>query len=181
MKKINFQQLEEGLIGISPKAGAYLAEASAFCLEANGHESGVILKISGKIEEKLQIQWNILVDEQVKRSWKDSLEATQFGAVGIAISLMLELTGYTVIERSFIGTGFDYVLGIEEIKKDGSVQLISKVRLEVSGLWKESKTNTVNQRVKQKLKQTNVSDYTNLDAYIVVVEFSTPKAKFVIK
>ena len=54
-------------------------------------------------------------------------------------------------------------------------------RLEVSGIMRETEGNTLATRFQQKAAQTDRSDATRLPAYVSVVEFSTPKAKFDIK
>lgn len=46
---------------------------------------------------------------------------------------------------------------------------------------RETNDNTVNKRFQQKAAQTDRSDSMRLPAYVSVVEFSTPKAKFDIK
>jgi hypothetical protein len=56
-----------------------------------------------------------------------------------------------------------------------------KARLEISGIWKESESNTVDARVRLKRKQLEQSDSTLMPALVIVVEFGTPKVKFVEK
>ena len=90
--------------------------------------------------------------------------------------LALHQTDYTVIERSRKGTGFDYMLGDRQ-----EPFFIPKARLEVSGIMHETDGNTVEQRFRQKSKQTLKTDTTRLPAYVAVVEFSKPKAIFAIK
>ena len=55
---------------------------------------------------------------------------------------------------------------------------MQKARLAVSGIMLG---NTLATRFEQKSVQTDRSDATRLPAYVSVVEFSTPKAKFDIK
>ena len=54
-------------------------------------------------------------------------------------------------------------------------------RLEISGILKESRTNTIEKRLKDKMKQTEQSDETCLPAYISIIEFGKPKALFIKK
>ena len=88
----------------------------------------------------------------------------------------MRITDFTVIERSRKGTGFDYLLG----EKHGDFY-DPKARMEVSGISKETSTNTVLARYQAKVKQTDKSDDTMFPAYISIVEFSTPKALFGLK
>lgn len=96
--------------------------------------------------------------------------ATEHGAVGIAVLLAQKEIGYTVIERSRKGTGFDYWMG------EMSEHLFqNKARLEISGIRKGDDQN-VRARVNQKLQQINRSDGT-LPSYVIVVEFGQPLAE----
>ena len=51
-------------------------------------------------------------------------------------------------------------------------------RLEVSGIFDDKKGTEFNLRFKGKKIQTTKSDITLLPAYVVIVEFKTPKAKY---
>ena len=88
----------------------------------------------------------------------------------MAILLIRALTGYTVIERSRKGTGFDWWLGTEDNLFQG------EGRLEVSGILRGT-TRRINSRIKARMGQTRQSDNLALTAYVVVVEFGTPRAK----
>ncbi len=81
-----------------------------------------------------------------------------------------------IVERSYIGTYVDYILG--EMSDDDSF-FLQKAKLEVSGIGKETPTNTVNQRIRVKLNQVQKSADKELPSYIIVVEFGSPKAKIV--
>ncbi len=52
----------------------------------------------------------------------------------------------------------------------------NKARLEISGI-RHGNQNSVKTRVREKLKQTEISDETELPAYVVVVEFGLPVAE----
>jgi len=175
--KINLDVLQEGLPAISRAIGIYLAEGAAYCLESNGHKSGVRIKINNGDNQKAILYWLSVVDEQTQRSWNDTQEATEYGATAIALVLLKCLTKYTVIERSFKGTGFDYWLGTGEYDENLLPFEQRKARLEISGIWKESKGNTIKKRMKLKKKQVANVNYADVPIVIIVVEFGTPKAK----
>ena len=65
----------------------------------------------------------------MRRTHNDLQDATEAGACGLAILLVQLFVGYTVVERSVKGTGFDYWLGSEN---DALFQ--NKARLEASGI-----------------------------------------------
>jgi len=53
-------------------------------------------------------------------------------------------------------------------------------RLEASGIFRGSEA-IIKARVNQKLAQTKPSDHVGLPAYVAVVEFSSPEARFIAK
>lgn len=169
-RSIFLNALAKGTPGISKTVGACLAEAGAVCLDSRGHSSGVELKVVGCFSGTYSVHWQSVTD-QMRRSWNDLEVTTENGAYCVAVLLILELTDYTVIERSRKGTGFDYWLG-----KNGSLLFQDKARLEVSGIGKGD-DNDINTRVNKKIMQTNRSDGMGLPAYVVVVEFSSPLSR----
>lgn len=179
MLKATLDQLKEGFPAISKNIGQYLAEGGAFCLEAHGHKSGVALEILGDYPKTIELYWSNVVDPQVTRAWNDSQEATEYGAVAIAIVILSKLTSYSIIERSFKGTGFDYWLGDGEYDENLLPFQQRKAKLEVSGIWKEAETNTVDSKVNLKRRQIDSHGEYDFPAIIIVVEFGTPKAKMI--
>jgi hypothetical protein len=187
--------LVAGLPGAAPEVIAFLWHACLVCLSDHNHESGVRLRLlpeSGKKASKggssanpaticpspgaFQLVWdNPPITDAHRRSFGDRTEAVEFGACAIAMLLILKLTPYTVIERSWKGTGFDYWLG----HRDPEEPFKAAARLEVSGIHKGNDS-VVRRRVGQKLEQTKPSDGL-LPAYIVVSEFGEPKSQVVMK
>lgn len=166
-RKLNLNDLREGLPAITPDYGAGLAEAGAVCLEDQGHSHGVTLSVNGSFNEAFETYWTTVTD-QMRRCWNDLEFTTEQGAYGVALLIIRAVTDFTVIERSRKGTGFDYWLGYEE----DELSFSTKARLEVSSI-RSGDTQSVKKRVKRKLNQTNISDG-SLPALIVVVEFGTP-------
>ncbi|HUW08742.1 MAG TPA: hypothetical protein VM537_03390 [Anaerolineae bacterium] len=166
---LDLRTLAEGCPAITSGLGQYLAEAGAICLESQGHKQGHRLAVQGVDEKQYALLWPE-VNDQIERCLNDPDVATEHGAVGIAILLAKKLLGYTAVQRSRKGTGFDYWLG-----DDASPPFQNTARLEVSGIRNGDDT-AVKGRVGQKMKQTSVSDGLGLPAYIVVVEFGRPLA-----
>jgi hypothetical protein len=115
-------------------------------------------------------------EEAINRSYNQD-DATEDGAEAIALLLSIHRTEYTAVERSTTTTGIDYWLGYKDnlnnpFKRAG--------RLEMTGIFKESETNTVKSRLKTKLQQTKPTDKT-FSVYVVVVEFGQPYATMVKK
>ena len=109
--------------------GSAMAEAAAVCLEENFHTFGAELVVTGRFQNTYDLDWT-QVTEQVRRTWADLREATEFGAEGVAILLIKEETDYTTIERAAIGTRIDRWLGYESDTPDFQ----RRARLETSGI-----------------------------------------------
>jgi len=117
----------------------------------------------------------------MRRSWKDLQEATEYGAVAIAILLVINCTEYTIIERAVKGTGFDYWLLEDAFYDEEEIFPSGTARLEVSGIIHAEKDSEIRARVREKKKQTEVSDDRRLPALIIVTEFSRPETHMVRK
>jgi hypothetical protein len=91
-----------------------MAQAAEVCLDNQAHTSSVRLVIDGTFTAAFSLSWSERVTEAKRRFWNDLEEATQQGAYAVAMLIIRALTGYTVIERSRKGTGFDWWLGTED-------------------------------------------------------------------
>ena len=169
MPHLNLSDLSDGLPAIPPAFGQTLAEVGGLCLESQGHGRGVQLRVRGYRDNSYSLEWP-QVTEQDLRGFNDPEEATEWGAVGVAVLLAKREIGYSVIERSRKGTGFDYWMGDES-----ELPFERKARLEVSGIRRGS-SREVNARVRQKLKQIERSGDSPA-AFVIVVEFGTPLAE----
>ncbi len=114
---------------------------------------------------------------QIRLAWKDLQEATEHGAVCVAIILIINKTKYTVIERAVKKTGIDYWLG-EKDKTENDLPFNKSARLEVSGIL-QGNNKHIQKRLNLKLDQTKQSDSTKLPKFIAIVEFSKPLIKLV--
>ena len=167
---LNLNDLANGLPAITQAFGQALAEAGGVCLESQGHEQGVELRVRGYREKSYPLAWPPITD-QIRRCYSDPEVATEHGAVGVAILLAKKEIGYAAIERSRKGTGFDYWMGDES-----TLPFQNRARLEISGI-RQGNERAIKARVSQKLRQTDQSDDERLPAYVIVVEFGTPLAE----
>lgn len=172
---LDLNRLDNGLPGITPSWGGFLSEASATCLVSQNHQLGVEMDVLGLQKAQFKIFWKNKIQSQELAAWNDEQELTEYGACGIAIMLVLELTGYTVIQRAKKGTGIDYWLGYKESNRPFE----NSACLEVSGILKGDEKE-IKGRVKKKVKQTEPSDGL-LPAFVVIVEFSKPLSQLVQK
>jgi hypothetical protein len=174
--ELSLDALQKGLPGLSQSWGQVLCEASSCCLEFHHHPKGVKLTVQGMTKTAFTVHWDIDISDQIIRSWKDEQELAEYGACGIAILLILKLTGYTVIERSKKGTGVDYWLGY----KDAALPFQNAARLEVTGIL-NGNNSSVKARLSKKTEQVKQSDSSGLPAFIAIVEFSAPQSHVVQK
>ncbi len=173
--------------GVEADVGRIMAQAAIICFEDCRHSSGVKLVVEGNVRADPNIHWKPLRNpEQARRSW-DPEDATEAGACGVAVLLIDGFTEYTIGERAMKwlgsrrGSGFDYWLYEKESSSDrGSPDPLSlgDARLEVSGIRKGDSTR-LNARVTQKTDQTKQSDYLGIPAYVIVVEFGTPRSTMI--
>lgn len=173
---LDLNDLNDGLPGVTPALGSALAHAAAVCLELQGHDQGVPLSVTGDSEKTYRLVWPE-VDDQARRTWADSQEATEKGATAIAMMLIKNDTDYTVVERAAKGTGIDYWLGHNQ--EEPPFQ--NMARLEVSGILNGGGTDgevtrAIDRRVREKIKQTLPSSG-SLPAFVVVIEFGSPRGK----
>lgn len=173
MEELKLIDIQQGLPGVSPIEGANLYENCIVQLHRSGHSSPVVLNVDGLQLCKYAMVWEDSYNDVLERTYADEQSNVERSAVCISIFLALKQTPYTIIERSRRGTGFDYMLGFSD---DPFFQ--PKARLEISGIAKETSTNRVDFRFQAKEAQTKRSESMGLPAYVSIVEFSTPKAKF---
>lgn len=174
--------VEKDFPGVTKSQAGQHAEACLVCLDHHDHKTGVeFVVILGNNQEISFLHWENIIDDHTRRSWKDLQEATEYGAVAIALLLVIHYTEYTIIERAVKGTGFDYWLLENELYDEDEIMPSGSARLEVSGLLHAQKDSQIQSRIKEKEKQTNSSHETHLPAIIVIMEFSRPEAHMVYK
>lgn len=170
MKDLDLRILEDGrTTGLSVRNGGFLAEAASVCLDNHRHPIEIKFQVSGAFNRTYNLK-RLEIDELSTNSFADLEEATQFGAMGVAVAIMHDQMGWKV-KRSWKGTGFDYWVGNQE----GNSLFDDKLRLEVSGDL-EGTDSEVNRRLKEKMEQTKRSDDLKIPAYAIIVEFKTPKS-----
>jgi hypothetical protein len=172
----SFDALMKGELGLTATCGAYFAESASYCLHSHTHPNPVQLSLSGDRSGSGDLVWN-KVGEAHRRTHADLQEAVEFGACAIGIIIAVQLTELSCVERSVKGTGIDFWL-VKDSDERGIFQ--RSARLEASGILTGGET-AIRARVKQKLAQTNPTDKAGLPAYVAVVEFGSPQARFLAK
>lgn len=174
MKSVNLNEIKKEVPDLTKSWGQEKFDATLICLDHNKHKSPVTLKVEGQDRIDFILNWKNRITLRIRNTWKDLQEVTEKGAEGIAVLLVAHLTQYKIIQRSAKGTGIDYWMS----EKDSILPFQNSARLEISGLLNKNDSD-FRQRIKQKKKQTEQSDNTNIPAYIAVVEFESPKATLV--
>lgn len=155
----------------------YFVEGLSVGLEKQGNKDGSILKVYGDNEFDINLEWKECLAE-VEKSWQEPKKIAEAGATAVAFFLSEKLTDFVPTCEAVIGTGVDYWLGYKESHANYDELNFMNARLEISGINKESKNNTVENRVKIKKNQVKKTDNTSLPVYISVSEFGTPKTYF---
>jgi hypothetical protein len=150
---------------LTQTAGQYIADAAIFCFHHRGHAQGTMLEVDGHLNRRFVLS-AINMTEQIRNTY-DMDEAIELGACAVAILVIRNMTGLTVI-RARKGVGIDYWLGEDQ----GDLPFQNTARLEVSGILLGDH-GRVTARVKEKLEQVRASEGL-LPAYICVVEFGRP-------
>ena len=152
-----------------------MGACAAVCLDKGQHQPGVSLAVEGDSQATVLLTWTELTEKH-HRTCADTQEATEYGAYGVAILVVREISGKTVLERSAKGPGFDFWIGDEE---DADLPFQGLTRLEVSGILTGDDA-VVKARVRQKLAQVTPSDGST-PALIAIVEFGRPLARLEMK
>lgn len=173
--ELTLEDLKDALIHFSPIQSNFLTENCIVALESIPHLSNCELDLSGIVNQKAKVNWSTTV---IKNGYREPNKYTEKGAEALSFLVAVKNTEYDIVEESFIGTGIDYWLGYKDENENYDEFNFLNARLEISGILKESKSNSFEKRIREKKAQTKASDGTGLPAYVSVVEFSNLKVYF---
>jgi len=170
-KELVLESLATGIPAITDEMVGFYMQNCMVCFHLNGHKSGVRLRVKhGDENDHHRVLWSGEVTEEVLRAIAEPIQATNHGACAIALLLVRELTEFTAVEQAAIGTTIDYHIALKGRSDD--LLFNDTARLEVSGILKENPSNSVEQRLKRKIKRLKPKE--GPPALIVIVEFSEP-------
>lgn len=173
MERFEFDLLRAGKLGLSSAYGSALAEAAAYCLYRNQHHNPGRLLLTLRKPVIAGLFWTE-VGSGLDSTWADLKEAVEYGAYAVAIVVSVQITRFRHVERcAQSGAGIDIWLS-NSTDDRGIFQ--QSARLEVSGIFNGGPS-AVKSRLNQKLEQTKSSDYTELPAYVAIVEFGSPEIR----
>lgn len=170
MRKLNLDILRNGLSGVSNAAGAFFAEAAIASFVKHKHNSGVKIKVSGEFEETFEVIWTLKDNKFLEETWTDTKESIEYGATAIALLLLFHLTDFQHYQRLGQDGIGDYIIKYHKTSKKNAF-------LEISGISKSNASNTIDIRIKAKNRQITNKVKSNVELFVIVTEFSIPKAK----
>jgi hypothetical protein len=174
--KLDIDSLADGIPVIDEEAVGFYKLNCMASFYNQGHASGVKLKVEYEnVNKTFEVCWSGDMTSQQKRNYADLNRATDHAACAIALLLIKEMTELTAIEQARIGTSVDYYL-IPKAQNNNLIVNQATARLEISGILCQNENNTVDRRIKKKVKRLKAN---NLPTFIVVVEFSKPWVKII--
>jgi hypothetical protein len=170
-KRIDLAKFANGTARLSKEFCQYAAAAAALKLKQHSHNQPANLSVDGSFNETISVVWS---DPDPRNTTTFANNATELAGECIGIALCEKLTDFNVVERSYIGTGFDFWLGR---KRDRLFQ--RKARLEISAT-DAGGLREIDARVKAKQRQTQQGSGSGIGvALIVVSDFSMPASRVV--
>lgn len=167
------EDLKDAMTHFSTIQSQCFTENCIVALESIPHVTGCELDVTGLHTGKIPLNWSTKVN---KNGYKEEKKYTEKGAEALSFFLAMKYTEYEILEEAIIGTGVDYWLAYGENHKDYDPLNFFNARLEISGILRETKSNSFDKRITKKKKQTNASDSSGIPAYVSIIEFSTLKA-----
>jgi len=113
-KKLTIESLYDGIPVIPEEAVGFYKQNCMVSFHLNGHTSGVgLLVLYNNSSINYKIFWKGEITDQILRSYRDTKRVTDFAACTIALLLVRELTEFTAIEQSCLGTTIDIILSLK--------------------------------------------------------------------
>ena len=160
-----FHNLSARHPGLTDAVGRSFAEAACVCLDRH-HVSPIGISIDGTgAKHEAIAQWEP-ADERTRDAWANEIDATEFGAYGIALAVVEIVEGMVALRRAETHTGADYYIAPPNAR---ARDLEAWFRLEISGVDRGDEI-TVRQRLRDKVRQA-VDGASNLPALAAVVGF----------
>jgi hypothetical protein len=159
--------------GVTNSQALVMAEQAEVCMAHNRHSPGVSCAVNDGRSSAIPIVWPISEDqERLQVGHADLQEATEGGAVGVAIAYMKHVHSLVVISRSpKDGNGFDYYMG--PLGSGSILRSRPTAKLEVSGVLENGDVDC-KARLKQKFEQVTRKISAEVQDFAVVVGFKAP-------
>lgn len=149
MDELKFNELAQRHPGVSEGIAQAYDEAARVCLGRH-HEPPQTFVIKGDSKQLECIaDWDTATSRE-KRAWNNTIDATEWGACGVALAAIELMFGLVAVARAETGTGADYLLDTPGKPFDNIEECL---RLEISGMDRANASD-LNDRVRRKINQT---------------------------
>ena len=149
--EIDLDRLDEAVPMLAPLWLSALAESCAYCLDSNGHASGIFLPIKHSEEDcVLGVTWSYVIGEQQHRTYTDRKQLVDDAAMALAVAIAPRLTGLMITGRSAGGDRVDFYLTNPD---EDTLIFNSGFGLEATGIDSETHTNNIKYRINRKTKR----------------------------
>ncbi len=131
-----------------------------------------IVVINDNKSETLELKWD---SDFSASAMVENVDMANHGGVALAFFLMSVLNDYDYVEQSEIGDGVDYRFKTHEPSDDDLNFLNDFHYVEISGILKETQTNTLKKRIKAKHEQIKRGAKKDKSSSVIVTLFSQPQ------
>ncbi len=150
---------------------AQLHEGVIVAMVLHHHPSGVSISMEGLSTAPATLIWvEQTLTPAMQAAWADPRELVEAAATGVAFLLIRARTVYTIIRRSWQGSGIDFWLGFAD-----DPTYTNRAGLEVSGMHTATRSR-FNERIKRKREQVRASADLGIPLYVVVFVCDQPRA-----
>ena len=173
-KTHHLNEIAQVLKGPSREQIIVVNQWAAVALNKFHQNSSVTFKvIDDNNQKEIILEWD---SNFPTGAMKENVDMANHGSVALAFFVMSILNGYGYVEQSEIGDGVDYRFKIDE-PKDGDFNFLDNDfhYVEVSGILKESKSNTLKNRIRVKHHQIGKGKKSEKSSSVIVTLFSEPK------
>ncbi|MGV3597103.1 MAG: hypothetical protein ACO1PI_04495 [Bacteroidota bacterium] len=169
----NLSQTKNNLSGGTPEQIVYFNQWASIGFDRyhDNSTTEIDILIDGE-QRRIKLSWDSNFSKATMREDKD---IAHFGGVAMAWFVMSVLLDYKHVEQTEIGSGVDYCFMKREPNDDDLNFLGEFHYIEVSGILEEKKTNTLDNRVKNKHNQISKGSNREMPSSVIVTLFSTPK------
>ena len=124
------------------------------------------------ITRKTELSWD---SNFPKAAMREEVDIAHHGGVAMAWFVMSVLLDYRYVQQSEIGDGVDYLFQKTEPDDDDLNFLSEHHYVEISGILRETRTNTLNGRIKSKHGQICKGCMKDKPSSVIITLFNAPK------
>lgn len=179
MRKVHLNSITLPGCGLTSGFAGFMQECAVYSLHSQNHNTGVLLEVksaTGDLKYQFTLEWEAITSLDFEASMQDADRTTDFGAMCLSLLIIKNVTAYTYFQTSRKYNGIDFWL--YENKPEKLDFANANARLEISGIRKAKRSNTIKARLTIKNDQIKKSALTNKNAFISIVEFSKPESLF---